>query len=171
MVSYWIPAAASAMKSRKPANRRDHWAVVTYGSRFSCSDGMNVVDTWNTDDSTTGRLVKNMPASFDGAIAWTFSRYKEPNEGYPEQPVDRACRDTYNRVTGENHPYGETNPIGFSCGSIRLFEAIVNLTGANPTRASWKDAVQRLTNFQYPFMFGGTFGPDDFFSFRRTEAK
>src|SRR5205807_7519234 len=93
---------------------------------------------------TAEDLVKNMPPSFDGAIAWTFSRYKEPEEGYPEQPIDRACRDTYNRVTGENHPYGETNPIGFSCGSIRLFEAIVNLTGANPTRASWKNAVQRL---------------------------
>src|SRR5439155_20533415 len=106
--------------------------------------------------------VKDMPQGFDGALAWTTFRFREPQEGRPEQPLDRACRETYNRMSGENRPYGETNPINFSCGGLRLVETIIQLAGPNPTRQSWKHAAQRVTGFQFPFMFGGSFGPGKF---------
>ena len=50
-------------------------------------------------------------------------------------------------MSGENRPYGETNPINFSCGGLRLVETIIQLAGPNPTRQSRVLARLKLSSW------------------------
>jgi hypothetical protein len=108
-------------------------------------------------------LVKNMPASFDGALATTANRSVfEAREGYPEPPTERACRETFNRVTGANWTYGQTGPYADACWQVHLFEAIAKEAGPNLTRAGWTAAAQRLGSFPMAGLFGGSLSAGKF---------
>jgi len=108
--------------------------------------------------------VKNMPASFNGTIGITVYHYlRGAREGMPEPAADRACRETYNRASGENWKWGtptrsSTRACRRSCSSGRWRPPV-----STPTRGSWTAAVRTLGNFAIPTVFGGGFnGKTDF---------
>lgn len=106
-------------------------------------------------------LMENMPSSFDGAVAVTVSRapVRELRERQPEAAVDRTCREFYNGVVEDDVAYGETSPVPYSCGQLRLFAAAAGQLGADVTRRRFGQAVQAQRTYQFPGLFGGGFGP------------
>lgn len=106
-------------------------------------------------------LMENMPASYEGAVAVTVTRAptREARERLPEVAADRECREFFNAAAEDDYAYGETNPVIYSCGQVRLFAAAATAAGPQLTQRTFLDAVQRQRNHLLPGLFGGTFSP------------
>jgi hypothetical protein len=100
--------------------------------------------------------VEDMPRSFQGAIGFTtFHFVRGAREGMPEPGIDRVCRETYNRATGENWKYGDRHPFYNACVQTEIFVRSMIAAGPNPTRASWVANTRKIGNFPLANMFGG----------------
>jgi ABC-type branched-subunit amino acid transport system substrate-binding protein len=105
-----------------------------------------------------------MPDSFEGALAYTSFRTGEGRAGRPEAAHDAACREVYERRTGERldrktieYFYAVT-----ACGIVDLFGRGMVGAGPNPTRASLSQALQDLGTFDVPYGSTGSFRPGKF---------
>lgn len=101
-----------------------------------------------------------MPASFEGAVAYTSFRTGEARAGLPEAAHDRACREQYEAATGDRldrkaieYYYAVT-----ACGIVDLFARGLAGAGTNPTRASFSQGLQRLGPIDVPYGAAGSFG-------------
>jgi ABC-type branched-subunit amino acid transport system substrate-binding protein len=105
-----------------------------------------------------------MPESFAGSLAYTSFRTGEGRAGRPEVAHDKACREVYERGTGER--LDRTTIEYFyavsACGIVRLFERGMTGAGPNPTRATLSQALQGLGTFEVPYGATGSFGPGKF---------
>lgn len=117
-------------------------------------------------------LVRNMPESFDGAIAITnnYGGRTESGALAEERPQEAACRTLYNSTTdGKDFAWGEESPLFQACNLIQIFERAAALVGPKLTRQGLVDAVQTLGSYPMPGYIGGAFGPKktDFSDFVR----
>lgn len=138
-----------------------------YSTQFAqAADGQGWRPAWfasQIGDMTSDALAKNMPASYDGAIAVTSNRFNhDARAGRPEPAVDRDCREYYNRTTGSRYPFGGENPVIPACAGVRMFTAAATGAGPNLTRATYVGATQRVGSFVWPGMLGGRLGPGKF---------
>jgi ABC-type branched-subunit amino acid transport system substrate-binding protein len=109
--------------------------------------------------------VQAMPESFDGAVAMTSKSSADWRDNVPEPAHDVACRETYERATGESIPRnnGDASNSEYSvtlqlCGITKVFTAAAQAAGPNLTRGSYVEAMQRLGPMEAAFYFGGAFG-------------
>lgn len=103
---------------------------------------------------TAEGLLGSMPASFDGAIAFTQGNFvtKEP-------AVDKACRDEFNKASGENVQAGnDAGSLRQFCFWTRTFAAAARAAGTDLTRTGLVAAVQGLGRVALPGMISGSFG-------------
>lgn len=102
-----------------------------------------------------------MPDAFANSIGYTAFRTGEARAGLPEAAHDKACRENYQQRT--NDQVSRTGTEYFyvvaACGITGLFERGMAAAGANPTRASFSQAMQHLGRVQVPFGDVGSFGP------------
>jgi ABC-type branched-subunit amino acid transport system substrate-binding protein len=105
-----------------------------------------------------------MSDSFDGALAYTSFRTGEAKTGRPEADHDRACREIYERRSGDTldrakieYFYAVT-----ACGIVGLFERGFGGAGPNPTRATFSQALQAIGQFAVPYGSTGSFAPGKF---------
>lgn len=138
-----------------------------YSTQFAqAADGQGWRPAWFTShigDMTSDALAKNMPPGFDGAIGITSARYThDVRAKLPEQPVERECREYYNAKTGQNIAYGSENPVLPACAGVRVFTAAAQGAGPELTRAAWSASAQRLGQFPWPGLLGGSLGANKF---------
>ena len=128
-----------------------------YSPRYAAADPWS----WSTDFTVSG-----MPDSFAGAITITAMRTYDARVDVPEPAVDAACREVYERRSGNDlDRANDTNAlyIGtmWACGVVQRFEQAALLAGPELTRAGLASAVTRLGTMPVPYSGGpGTFGPE-----------
>jgi ABC-type branched-subunit amino acid transport system substrate-binding protein len=109
---------------------------------------------------------QNMPPSFDGALAVTSTRSGEIKSGLPETPAQVACREAYERVTGEkvNRETDGSKPsfIGGDCGLLGLVRLAVERVDGPLNRPAFVDAALTIQNFDFPSTAPGSFGQTKF---------
>jgi ABC-type branched-subunit amino acid transport system substrate-binding protein len=92
--------------------------------------------------------VQNMPAAFDGTIGTTsYLGYANKMPPFPETKPAARCREIYNARSGRKLAKISTAEYAItmqSCDSILVFERAAKAAGANLTRASVAQAVQKL---------------------------
>lgn len=136
-----------------------------YATQFvQAADAQRWRPAWFTSDHNGlagDDLMENMPPSFDGAISVTVSRApeRELRERQPEAAIDRECREFYNAAVEDDVAYGDTSPVPYSCGQLRLFATAASALGPDVTRGRLGEAVQAQRSFRFPGLFGGGFGP------------
>jgi hypothetical protein len=107
-------------------------------------------------------LVRNAPASFDGAIGVTYAAGGRNADGsiVRYRPQDEACRTLYNsRTTSKHFAEGEESPLLTICALMDILAPALHGAGPNLTRAGLVNAVQQLTQLQLPLLIDGHFGP------------
>jgi hypothetical protein len=115
---------------------------------------------WSTDFTVSG-----MPAGFDGAITVTAMRTYDARVGVPEPAVDAACREVYerrsgNRIDRANDPNALYVGTMWACGVVQRFELAASRVGVDLTRAGLAQAMPGLGTMQVPYAGGpGTYGP------------
>jgi ABC-type branched-subunit amino acid transport system substrate-binding protein len=105
---------------------------------------------------------QEMPASFDGALAFVAERDGEYNSpGRAEPAIDKNCRETVQKANGENYDLksNQNAVIVQTCGVVRLFAQIARATVSNLTRDGFAAAMQRLGRVDPPRMAPGFFAP------------
>lgn len=116
----------------------------------------------NNGDSTNS----NMPQSYDGALAFTFSRNLSGKKPMPTPANAKPCIDTYNKYSGRKPLSQEpTTSFGLTmqyCDNVGLFEKLATLAGPNLTRQTFSDARLKLGRFDPVANAGGTLGPNRF---------
>ena len=120
--------------------------------------------TSDWDGMATDGDVANMPASFDGAYALTFIRIAEWRANIPEPPTDAACRQLYEKATGEqlsrndgakdNATYNVTMS---ACNMTHMLEVAGRATGPELTKTRFSAAMQSLGDFASARFMGGSF--------------
>jgi len=103
---------------------------------------------------------QEMPASFDGALAFVAERDGEYNTpGRAEPAVDKNCRETVQKANGDNFDLksNQNAVIVQTCGVVRLFAQIARATLSNLTRDGFAMAMQRLGRVDPPRMAPGYF--------------
>ena len=138
-----------------------------YSTQFAqAADGQGWRPAWfagQIGDMTSDALARNMPASYDGAIAVTSNRYNhDARAGRPEPAVERDCREHFNGKAGTRYPYGGENPVLPACAGVGVFRAAATGAGPTLTRAAFSSAAQRLGAFAWPGMIGGSLGSGKF---------
>lgn len=112
----------------------------------------------NNGDTTN----QNMPESYEGAIAFTFSRTMSSKKGLPPGPEANRCAAIYKKFSGRslkapgNAEYGTTVTI---CELVYLFEKMATRAGTNLTRPALNAARNQLGAFVAANMSDGSFGP------------
>ena len=148
-------------------------AFSTYASQFvGAADRQGWHPKWYVNDfanMSSQAIAANMPESFEGSLATTVARTGEDVVNRPEPQVDAACREVYERATGEtlprmkdgeyNNTYGTTL---YACGMISLLERAATAAGADLTRPRFSAAMQRLGPVSLPRFGGGAFGVGKF---------
>lgn len=124
----------------------------------------------NAENVTTS----GMPPSFEPAIAITFIRSGEWRTNIPESPTDRACREIYEKGTGETLARSNENGIlvvMLICDISQRFEAAATGAGVTLTRDRLSSAIQALGERPQPFTGGGSYrvGKFDGSDFVRTK--
>lgn len=107
-------------------------------------------------------LVRNMPASFDGAIAVTnnYGGRSEAGALAEERPQEVACRTLYNGKTdGKDFAWGEESPLLQACNLTQIIERAAGAAGPKLTREAFVAAVQSLGSYSMPGYIAGSFGP------------
>ena len=105
---------------------------------------------------------QEMPAAFDGALAFVAERDGEYNTpGRAEPAVDKNCREAVQKATGENYDLksNQNAVIVQTCGVVRLFAQIARATLTNLTRDGFAAALQRVGRVDPPRMAPGYFAP------------
>ena len=118
---------------------------------------------WNGVGTDFG--AKNMPPSFNGALAVVSERDGEFNvPGRNEPAPDRNCREHVKRVTGEDYPLNsdQNAVIVQTCAVVRLYAAAARAAGPNGDRKAFTDAMQRLGPVDPPRVGPGFFQPGRF---------
>lgn len=115
----------------------------------------------NNGDSTN----QNMPASYEGAVSFTFNRGLSAKRSLAPTADAQRCRDVYlkfsKRSLGKpNSPeYGTTMA---ACDLVRLFERLATRTGAELTRDRLAAARDQLGQYPSIVMSTGSLGPRKF---------
>lgn len=111
----------------------------------------------STEDITT----QAMPASYGGAIGVTMVRSGEFAAGLPEPDVDRSCRETYEKRTGDT--VGSHNDLRYvvmmACDVVNRFEAAATAAGPELTRDRLAAAIAQLGVRPTPYTGGGSYRP------------
>jgi ABC-type branched-subunit amino acid transport system substrate-binding protein len=105
---------------------------------------------------------QEMPASFDGALAFVTERDGEYNTpGRTEPAVDKNCRETVKAANGENYDLksNQNAVIVQTCGVVRLFAQIARAAAGNLTRDSFAGALEHLGRVDPPRVAPGFFAP------------
>jgi hypothetical protein len=100
------------------------------------------------------------PASADGLIALSGLRRHEERAGHPEPAMDAACRDSYNRASGQSVGRGgdTSDQVIMTCAVVRVFADAASRSGAQLTRSRFGGAFGQLGRFETPFMMPANFG-------------
>lgn len=102
---------------------------------------------------TAEGLVRSMPASFDGAYAFTQGLATE-------NAATKNCRETFNRVAHQNYAAGdESGGVTLFCWMVTALDLAGDKAGPNPTRNGVADAFQHLSGDTLPHTLPGTFKP------------
>ena len=104
---------------------------------------------------------QEMPAAFDGAMAFVAERDGEYNTaGRTEPAVDKNCRETMKTANGENYDLksNQNAVIVQTCGVVRLFAQIAR-AGSALTRDAFAVALQHLGRADPPRVAPGFFAP------------
>jgi ABC-type branched-subunit amino acid transport system substrate-binding protein len=104
---------------------------------------------------------QEMPAGFDGAMAFVSERDGEYNTpGRAEPAIDKNCRETVKAANGENYDLksNQNAVIVQTCGVVRLFAQIARAS-SGLTREAFAVALQRLGRVDPPRMAPGFFAP------------
>lgn len=115
----------------------------------------------NNGDSTN----QNMPASYEGAVSFTFNRGLSAKRSLAPTADAQRCRDVYLRFSKRpldkpNSPeYGTTMA---ACDLVRLFEQLATRAGAELTRDRLAAARNQLGRYPSIVMSTGSFGPRKF---------
>lgn len=128
------------------------------------ADGQGYRPAWLASDwgaVATNTSSRNMPDSFDGAVAYTVYRTSEDAAGYPEPATDADCRRIYESRTGRSLPYGDSNYNGIVtyCGYLKLWERAVAGAGPQLTRDRWAALSQQIGDAELPVRAPGTLRP------------
>ena len=105
---------------------------------------------------------QNQPAAFDGALAITVRRSGEHLVGRPEPPVERRCRELYERSTGQRLERGAINTSLYTlmCSTFDIFVAGATNAGPDLTRRSLTSGIEAIGGpFAINNMGDGSFGP------------
>jgi hypothetical protein len=104
------------------------------------------------------------PASADGLIALSGLRRHEERAGRPEPAIDAACRDSYNRGSGQSVGRGgdTSDQVIMTCAVVRVFADAASRAGAQLTRARFGASFGQLGRFETPFMMPANFGGNRF---------
>ena len=116
----------------------------------------------NNGDSTNS----NMPQSYEGALAFTFSRVLSSKHPMPTPATAKRCIDAYNKFSGRKPLSQEpTTSFGLTmqyCDNVTLFEKLATLAGPTLTRQAFSDARLKLGFFDPVNNSAGTLGPSRF---------
>ena len=115
----------------------------------------------NSGDTTN----QNMPQSYDGAVAFVYTRGLSSKQSPPPPPQAKDCVDIYNKFSGRKLSGPNTTEYGLTmqyCDNVRLFEKLAAAAGDNLTRATFSAARTTVGHFDPVGNSGGTLGPDRF---------
>lgn len=86
----------------------------------------------------------NMPASFDGNMAFTLARTNEARVGLPEPELDRQCREEAGKALGRTLERGSESDFTRDCAFFTLVVKGLVAAGPSPTPASFAQATVNL---------------------------
>jgi ABC-type branched-subunit amino acid transport system substrate-binding protein len=100
------------------------------------------------------------PTSAEGLIALSGLRRHEERARRPEPAIDAACRDAYNRGSGQSVARGgdTSDQVIMTCAVVRVFTAAAERAGVQITRGRFGGAFGVLGRFETPFMMPANFG-------------
>jgi hypothetical protein len=116
---------------------------------------------------TAEGLISTMPASFNGAYAYTQSTH-----GRPENAEDTRCRTSFNAATGNHYAAGnESGGVTLFCWMVRVLDVAADQVGPELTRSRLAAAFQNFPNVALPHVLGGSFRSNktDFADYFRLE--
>lgn len=112
-----------------------------------------------TEDVTA----QSMPSSYNGALGFSMVRSGEGAAGLPEAPVDRTCRETFERRANDTLAHDDDDKryvVLAACDVVARFEAAATLAGPNLTRDGLTAAITRLGVRPTANTGGGSYGPN-----------
>lgn len=157
-----IPLAVQQMRS-KGVDSVMLLANPVYATQFvQSASSQSYKPDYNLTDwlgGTTDFAVQNMPADFEGSVGVTSGRLGESRANMPEIPEGAACRQIYERRTGQ--PLDRSQQ-GYTiaqtaCSELQLFAKAGAALGPNLTRAGLAGALMRLGAFTPGYQSPGSF--------------
>lgn len=113
----------------------------------------------------TDSPVQNMPESFEGALSITISRWGDATAGVPPPPVEKRCREIYERRTGRRMAEYGSNQWGLTvngCALVDLLAAGLRNAGPELTRGAYGTGLQHSGEIPVTQWRGGAFAPGKF---------
>ena len=86
----------------------------------------------------------NMPASFNGNMAFTLARTNEARVDLPEPELDRQCREEAGKALGRNLARGSETDFTRDCAFFTLLVKGLVAAGPSPTPASFAQATANV---------------------------
>lgn len=134
------------------------WAQTAEGQGYRPAYAMTDINSASNDFT-----VQNVPGSTT-AVALTAIRDGEHHAKLAEPPKDAACRQRYERASGQVLERGgaKYQTALRACGWVELFVAAARKAGTGLTPQSFSAAMQSVGPFDFPYFAPGAFTPGKF---------